>query len=36
MRNKKFCRTCRDGGITTELTIESERRIGLCPEHELE
>ena len=30
MRGKKFCRECR-----TELTIEKERRIGICPECEL-
>ncbi len=31
MRNKKFCRGCR-----VELTVEKERRIGKCPECELE
>lgn len=31
MRNKKFCRGCRE-----ELLIESQRRIGKCPECELE
>jgi hypothetical protein len=31
MRGKKFCKGCR-----TELLIETERRIGKCPECELD